>query len=170
MLYLNIKKQTTQDLNKESMLFVHDMMIKHFNFDDSCEEIIFNEFGKPYYKNKKLYFNISHSNNVILVGVSDTELGVDIECIKDYKRIIEKKMFNKEELLFLNSLDYDNRLDVFFERWTKIEAWTKYNGLSITHGLKNKDFSNTFSFKINYNNNEYYISYQGSISYCYEGE
>lgn len=39
-----------------------------------------NDYGKPYLlMHKNLYFNISHSIDKVLMVVSDTEVGIDIE-------------------------------------------------------------------------------------------
>lgn len=64
----------------------------------------YNEFGKPFLHNynNNLYFNLSHSNDYCLIGISKLKpIGVDIE----YKKEIE----NIESLAssFLNSSEYN---------------------------------------------------------------
>ena len=46
-----------------------------------CEELKYNEYGKPYAHNGK-FFNISHSGNFVALAISDYEVGVDVEAIK----------------------------------------------------------------------------------------
>ena len=46
-------------------------------------EIKFGEFGKPYIKkSSSLFFNMSHAENLTLVAVSNSEVGIDVEFVK----------------------------------------------------------------------------------------
>ena len=67
---------------------------------------------KPYLKNRRKYFSISHSNEYIALCFSDFDCGVDVERIKerDYKSIAERMHFDS------------NSLEEFYFDWTKYEA------------------------------------------------
>jgi len=67
---------------------------------------------KPYLKNKKKFFSISHSNEYIVLAFSDYECGVDIEEIKerDFQAISKRMKFNSATL------------EEFYVDWTKYEA------------------------------------------------
>ena len=46
------------------------------------EELEYNDYGKPYIKGGP-YFNISHCHNYVVLAISDKEVGIDIEEIKN---------------------------------------------------------------------------------------
>jgi len=130
-------------------------------FDKKSEkeiEIIKNKHGKPYFKNCSLYFNISHTANVIIIVISDTEAGIDIE---KKSRIITEKFADK---YFKD--EYANLAEVV-KLWTIKESIIKYLGKSVLTALKfikinnnnflynNKNLNvNIFSFELY----DYYIS------------
>lgn len=109
--------------------------------DISPEEIKFriSSKGKPYVENHNIFFNISHSHNMVVCGVSDREIGVDIEKIRPTDLKLAKRISTEKELEYIfdgNEPDYnsDNELYIerFFEIWTGKEAIFKYTGSGIT--------------------------------------
>ena len=72
---------------------------------------------KPYLKNKKKFFSISHSGDFITVAFSDYDCGIDIEKIEErpFKKIAERMNFKSESL------------EEFYLDWTKYEAEYKLN-------------------------------------------
>lgn len=85
--------------------------------------IYYPKTGKPIWKcsNAFLDFNISHSNNMIVVAVSKTmSVGVDVEKIKALKRLNFKMVLSKEEITQVQQ--YPN---LFFNMWSKKEAVVK---------------------------------------------
>lgn len=98
-----------------------------------------NNQGKPYLKNNKnLYFNLSHSKNMFILGVYDKEIGVDAEYKKkrDFSKIANE-YFNESELVFLN--ESKNKLRDFYTVWTLKEGYIKYIGSSVMY-LRNMGF------------------------------
>ena len=93
----------------------------------SNKEIIF----KPYlHGHLNFYFNISHTRTAIVVALSDQEIGVDIEKIKQANLAISNKFFTElEQKYIFDSYDKDK---AFYEIWTRKEAYLKYIG----NGLK----------------------------------
>lgn len=89
-----------------------------------------------------LYFNISHSENLLLVGVSfGAEIGVDIELIGtgrgpalDFHGLAESH-FSADERAQLFALTIDQQQAAFFRCWTLKEAALKSLGLGISAGL-----------------------------------
>ena len=69
-----------------------------------------NKFGKPISKDR--YANVSHSGNMVIVGVSVCEIGVDIERIKKVNDDLKKRVTNESEYESIKS-DLD-----FFKIWT----------------------------------------------------
>ena len=102
-----------------------------------------------------LSFNLSHSNNLVVLAVSDIRIGVDIEFIKQRNFIeIAESCFEKEELNLLkntNSLEIQQQL--FYKYWTLKEAFIKCNGEQIFNNSVKKPDKNyqLASLQINQN-------------------
>jgi 4'-phosphopantetheinyl transferase len=100
-----------------------------------------NEYGRPEIhsaqaRESQLSFNISHTDSLIVLGVTrDRELGVDVENIsaRNISIDIAERFFAPEEVASLTALPVDQQLDRFFEYWTLKESYIKARskGLSI---------------------------------------
>ena len=121
----------------------------------SYNEIKLNEYGKPFAENGP-FFNISHSGDYVVLGVSDTaEIGCDIEQLRDceYERM-GKAVFTESELNELeNSAD---KRDKFFEFWTKKEAFIKCIGEGFHFSVKSLDLSGKKTVTV-YKNIKYFF-------------
>ena len=78
-------------------------------------EIVRKEGEKPRFDTEEAYFNLSHSGGVMMLGISHSPIGVDIEKIRD----IDYKKFD-----FIDADD----LEEFFEKWTERESYLKFTG------------------------------------------
>lgn len=87
--------------------------------------------GKPYFKESDIYFNISHTDALQAVAIGKSEVGVDIEKIRDVNLKVASR-FTKEEYDYVMEAESSNR---FFEIWTKKEAYLKFKGTGISGGL-----------------------------------
>jgi len=81
-------------------------------------EIIREENKKPRFNTDKVYFNLSHSHGVTVLGISFSEIGVDIEKFRE----IDYKKFN-----FIDAEDEED----FFIQWTERESYLKYTGVGL---------------------------------------
>lgn len=93
-------------------------------------DIAVGEYGKPYLRNGELQFNLSHSNEWLLIGVSHLDpIGVDIEEIKPIPewRVIEAS----NPSLFDPHKTPASTLAEFYQNWTKREALLKAHGFGI---------------------------------------
>ncbi|MEM0912431.1 MAG: 4'-phosphopantetheinyl transferase superfamily protein [Pseudomonadota bacterium] len=98
-----------------------------------------NEFGKPifYETSNPIRFNLSHSNDTIIVGVSyGCDIGVDIEYIRKERSFseIEKAYFHPKECAEIrhNGYDADEMRRRFYKVWTLKEAFYKVHGKGVT--------------------------------------
>lgn len=104
--------------------------------------IIRDSFGKPTCE-LDLFFNISHSGDQLLLGFSNSKIGVDIEkndpsvAVED----IGKHYFSEIELQKMMICSRDKRAEVFFEIWTKKESLIK--GIGKGFHIPLKDFNVT---------------------------
>lgn len=99
-------------------------------------------YGKPYLKGyKNFHFNISHTRNAIIVAVSRTSVGVDIEKIRKAETKIAKRFFTQTEQSYVS--EFAEKVDKrFYEIWTKKEAHIKYIGEGLKIPLRSFDVFN----------------------------
>ena len=91
----------------------------------SEEELLKNENGKPYFANGP-YFNISHSGKYVLMAVSTSEVGVDIEEIKNRDMSSLVRIFNEAEAKMIK--EHSD----FYYLWCAKESLIKCMGLSVS--------------------------------------
>lgn len=97
-------------------------------FENKLPEFKYNEYGTPYLEDGP-YFSISHSKRGIAVAISDTPIGIDIECIRNVDEGLIRKTMNSEEQKFIRS---NSRPEIEFIRlWTRKEAYVKMKGTGI---------------------------------------
>ena len=88
---------------------------------------------------KDLYFNISHSDDFVVVAVSDKEIGCDIQEIRAYNpKVAVRHYCENETRLIENSDDKDG---AFIRLWALKESILKFTGKGISGGLSSYDFS-----------------------------
>lgn len=131
------------------------MLLRHIveSYTSYCcdsVEAVPDKMGRPFfYFNKEkihLYFNLSHSQDIICCAVSArAEIGCDIEFIKKRKYIEEltRKVFNDSELDFYKSLRPTDRLSFFYRTWTLKEAYVKAVGKGLRIPLTSFSFKQT---------------------------
>lgn len=89
-----------------------------------------NSFGKIYLNEISVYISLTHSKGYFAFAISDEEVGLDIEKIRNNinERIsyrISKEIIKKDEIIKI---------------WTVKESYLKYLGVGITTDLKNVVF------------------------------
>ena len=120
-------------------------------------ELEYGENGKPYIKDHNdIFFNLSHSNEMVMCAVSSDEVGCDTEKIKDIDLKIAKRFFSESEYNLI--IGNEKKNDMFFRIWTLKESFMKATGLgmklpmnsftisienssvSVSHNLNNKSY------------------------------
>lgn len=115
---------------------------------------------KPYItENKNVFFNISHTTDCVICAISDNEIGVDVEKIRQINLNISKKICTpSEHKLFEKS---SSKLEFLLKIWTKKESYVKMKSdniflnyskidttsLSNLHCFKHKNFIISVSLK-----------------------
>ena len=141
----NINDYNNDTNNKQSIIGIMllDELLKENNIKK--EEILFNENGKPFFKNNNIYFNISHSHEYVITVISENEIGIDIEKIRKINiNTINKFTTSSEKKYILSSKEEIEKR--FFLLYTLKEAYIKLYGKRITDLL-------TVEFIIDENNN-----------------
>lgn len=132
-----------------SFLLLRFGLFYEYNID-KMPEIRIGYCGKPFLNNmSNLYFNFSHSNNVIVCGLDSDPLGIDVEeKIFNSKKIYRFVLSTGELEKYSTELDPD---DYFTYIWTLKESYIKQNNSETLFSLQNIDFSmfkdDCFSFK-----------------------
>lgn len=107
----------------------------------------FGEREKPYIVgHEDIFFNLSHSGNMAALGISDKEIGVDIEKNRRFEDSLIRYVFTEEERLLAKELsqcadESDNvsdsdpagAIDLVYTRfWTAKESVMKHSGLGVS--------------------------------------
>ena len=99
--------------------------------------------GKPYLKDyPSLFFNLSHTDNLILIAFSNLPVGVDVEKNErnaDKEAIIKHFFSENEQQSFFSQLEKDRQL-AFVKGWTRKEAILKATGEGLS-SMKNYEVS-----------------------------
>lgn len=157
-----VQNSTNETYIKEQLIgqkLLNYILVADYHLDLSKIEYIYNDYGKPYLKNLNLFFSISHSNGVVVVGVSEKEVGIDLELVRPVPFVLVKKVLSMDELSKYQSLDEKEKLEYFFSIWTKKEALVKKNGTSVIFNA-NKIASDKkiYTTSIRLDNQQYLLS------------
>lgn len=130
-LYNNIDKK----LSLYAQVAVKLIIQKEYGLAINQISIVNDDLGKPYIEgHENIFFNISHTHNVIAIAFSNNRVGVDIEKGIENGIGIAKHFFTEKEIEFIKNADVDP-LKTFLEIWTKKEAFIKYLGLGLRKPL-----------------------------------
>lgn len=139
--------------NKEKVLsYGASLLINKYVLNGDKSAYFVDSNGKPY-STTGLEFNLSHSDNMIILAVSDNKIGCDIQKFSEinFERMA-KFVFHKNEVDLLSFAN--NKADTFFKLWTKKEAFLKLIGTGFTRNATNIDLSQD---KYTENSKEYYF-------------
>lgn len=164
--------KTKNEKAKRERIYAYSTLLlslkKLFSIDNPI--ILKNENGKPYILGSKVYFNISHSDGVAVVAISDEgEVGIDVQspvCEEKEKRLCTRFLNNIEIKNDCFSISYFlcengelrkftpelSTKNDFLSRWTFAEANIKCKGktfsdISMVNELSNTTLSQTTNYK-----------------------
>ena len=114
--------------------------------DYSKIEIEYTKKNKPFLKSiEGVYFNLSHSEKMVMCAISDKEIGCDIQYESDKSDEsdefidIANRFFSEKEIELINNMDNnEDKKDMFYRIWTLKESYIKLLGIGI-----DKSFSKT---------------------------
>lgn len=111
--------------------FLASVLKEQYNIDfNKSTDLLYTDDGKPYIKNDPIYFNITYSHNVVAVAISDTKVGLDLQCVSSFKGQEWKlrKAFSKNERKEIRHAKFKHQTMSMF--WTRKEAYIKMKGLN----------------------------------------
>lgn len=90
--------------------------------------------GKPFLSTmQNLYFNITHSRTHIVIALSDTPVGIDLEPLRPYPPMLVHRYFHRDEADYLDTLADERKAEAFTRLWTLKEAYVKYTGTGMAN-------------------------------------
>lgn len=127
-----------------------------------------NEYGKMYIEDDingsykwPIYFNLSHSDNVLALAVSACyDIGVDVEKIDRNFTNVAYSFFSKAEVKYLKDLSEEVRQRELCKLWTLKEAYVKAKGMGLTIPLDSfnvNEYCGMFTYSIELVK-DYYLS------------
>lgn len=129
------------DKRKRQSVFVWKLLESalksEFNFGDEIE--FYQKDGEWFVNEKNVKFSLSHSNDMVVVAVSNSRVGVDVELCSSKILKLAKK--------FPEINDLDDKIEALTLLWTKKES-----------EYKAKVLGNSFSEKVFVLNERYVIS------------
>ena len=115
-------------------LLLKAVLKKEYGISDFETET--NEFGKPFIKGSEdIRFNLSHSGDVAVCTVSDTDVGIDIENVSapHDTMAVANKFFSRNE--YAAMMLSPNPNEAFCRLWTLRESYVKMRGKGFAIGL-----------------------------------
>lgn len=117
-----------------------------------------NQFGKPFLKNNssKIHFNMSHSKDyAAYILALDCQVGIDIEWKGRNIDVQELSclVLTENETAIFNELNSEEKLNTFYDIWTKKEAILKALGQGLFYPMNQLEIMNVMA-----NNNAHYIA------------
>lgn len=107
-----------------------------FNSIIRDDTIGYTKWKKPFFKEGRTSFNISHSKSIVMLAQSnEVPVGIDIQARIDVNNTIVKRILSQEE--FSKVFRRDNNNESFFELWTAKESILKNYGCGLSGGIKN---------------------------------
>ncbi|WP_139345060.1 4'-phosphopantetheinyl transferase family protein [Virgibacillus pantothenticus] len=96
-----------------------------------------NSYGKPHLVgNSEVHFNISHSGKWVIISLANSQIGIDIEEIKEIDYLaISKRYFSDREYKDLSNISEHQQLRYFYNLWTLKESYVKNIGLGLSKPL-----------------------------------
>lgn len=104
--------------------------------------IVHNEYGKPYFRNLPVAFNLSHTKGmcacILATGEPGWEVGIDIEALRPYKENVAKRIFSQAENDYVQQSC--SKEEAFTKLWTLKEAYVKAIGKGLSFPLDKAAF------------------------------
>ncbi|MFA9195309.1 4'-phosphopantetheinyl transferase superfamily protein [Flavobacterium sp. FBOR7N2.3] len=143
--YLNVKELPVSSnlymkMNHEFIIYrsiLKIILAAYSKLDAKKMEFDYHLYKKPYLASKPwLHFNISHSEDYVVIAISRRNLGIDIEYIAQdlpFTNLIPE-VFEEREITAIHNSKDKKRL--FYSYWTRKEAFVKGLGTGINDNFK----------------------------------
>ena len=135
-----VENLTDNPIYREFLIVEYFIVIKQLRLKNTAD-FSYNEMGKPFFENSELNFSISHSDRILIVAFSKSNIGVDIQHLLQFKSEVACLVCNDDEF---NSIANSKNPDLEFTKlWTKKESIVKFYGGTLYQDTKNILTDNT---------------------------
>lgn len=123
------------EASKAGKLLLETGLRELYGLEYDLQKVNHGPHGKPFFTtHPDIHYNISHSGCYVVCAISGTEIGIDIQ----EKRVIAldklgHKIFSPEE--YREFLKSEEKQDMFFRQWVRIESYLKWTGEGISRSL-----------------------------------
>lgn len=110
---------------------LRQILSQYINIPPKEIAFIYGTKGKPHILNDPIYFNLSHANDLLMLALSsDKVIGADIEYKRpmDNMATVARMNFSAYEQSVFFNLPNDEKVDAFYQLWTRKEAYIKAVG------------------------------------------
>lgn len=115
------------------------LISEYLNISQKFVVFDYANLGKPYLKLfPKIHFNVSHTKDLFLLGISTKPIGVDVETLRKYNYKLTEYLFTENEKKYILS-DYEKIDYNFTKAWTMKEAFLKNIGTGIDKNANSLD-------------------------------
>ena len=120
--------------HEQAYCLLDSMLNDFYGIDIKKLHIKKSVYGKPYFADCDIYFNVSHCKGMAVCAISkEYSLGIDAEYVRNYKENVAIRIMNEEELALLGNSGGSK--EIFFNIWTAKESLVKMSGIGITREL-----------------------------------
>ncbi len=143
MRYANASIERRKDKLNLGVSAVLDEALKQFGLREKMVRMHKTEYGKPYLTDyNDIYYNISHSGRYVMCGISNSEIGVDIERTDKMRLNVAKRYFCESEYEHIVSMDTDEmKREMFYRYWVLKESFVKAVGKGVSIPFSSFEFS-----------------------------
>jgi len=120
---------------------VGDLLVRYLAvqyLEVSNEDLHFetNRYGKPYLVDppKPFHFSLSHSGHWVVGAVSQNPVGVDVQLMEPIDNNFAQRVMTPEAYEHYLKLPDSQRLDYFYDLWTRQESYLKLTGEGLANG------------------------------------
>lgn len=102
--------------------------------NNANNRIITGKYGKPFLADGKFSFSVTHSGRYYILAACADNIGIDLQLYnqpRDYMKIASR-WFNDRENALLKAMPDYNREEMFYEIWSRKEAYAKFTGKGIS--------------------------------------
>ncbi len=142
-----------KDQSRAGRALLGFVLREYYNVSYENADIKRQEQGKPYFTNLPLFFSISHSGGLVALAVSENDVGIDVEPLRDISRQVGKRYLG---------VDTDDK-KVLLREWVRRESYGKLTGEGFFHsGVTEPLFQKEYHLKSGYN--KYYLCVSSRIN------
>ena len=117
---------------KRQKYFAWKLLLKGLTtLNFNTEDLDFAKSSTGKWTSSKVEFSISHCENLVVVAISDTPVGVDVERLKAIDVKLSNRILNDSEMQEFVKLDDSDKQSYLIKKWTQKESVFKCKNLSV---------------------------------------